>query len=342
MASKVKIVLASDSEGESEASNEEASVVESGEDSASPDSDVDELEDLDEKVIPELIKEVKSDDEIEDAEYQPEEKASEAESSSDEDAEPDAGKSDEENVGMEDIDDVANIVFDDVDPDEDAGDEEEPAEEADAVDQEVEGGGDDIFEDKKSKPVKRKTLKRRIFPFLQKKKHIVRSDPREPPEYHSLDIRASCREFLQSQLKMDSKEFTVFEKSIFNAGARRSANRDLTVDSVEFKTIYLEIARYVVGAYGKLKKNEIIQELKTDTYGFKSKLFVSAQELEQREQAKIKNPMDVKEDANYPCPKCGGIKAFRQKVVDRSGDEGYSMRLWCQEQKCKFAWRLTG
>jgi len=100
--------------------------------------------------------------------------------------------------------------------------------------------------------------------------------------------------------------------------------------------------RYVTGAINTIKLEQIEKELDLDNFKFDSILFSKAKDLELKEQEKIKNPMDCQEDANYPCPRCKGIKSFRQRAQLRSGDEGTSLLLWCQNKTCGFHWRING
>jgi DNA-directed RNA polymerase subunit M/transcription elongation factor TFIIS len=263
----------------------------------------------------------------EDEEYQPQQSDSDGEKSEDE-------KSENE----DELEDLFGISEEDIVPEDNPDiDEEVP----------IELEGDDegrIFEDsrKKKGAPRRKETKRRLFPFIQKKRRMSQVEARDAPEYHSLEVRNSTREFFLSSLKIEEKEVVTSERSIFNASVRATTGEDLTIDSIEFKRKYLEIVRYFIGAYGKIKKSEILAELKQDIHSSKSVLFSKAREAEKIEHSKIRNPTDVEENISYPCPKCKGIKAFRSKRQLRGGDEGQSMLLWCVNKTCQHHWRING
>ncbi len=253
-----------------------------------------------------------------------------------------SGEDEGEKSEEEEPDEEEEILNDLPDEDEELADE-DPIPEEDAPDLEEH---EQIFEDtrKKKAPPKRKEARRKLFPFIQKKRRAAQAEARDAPEFYSLEVRGSARGWMETSLGVESKEVIIFEKAIFNAAARQAGeiNSDMESDSVQFKTLYVEIVRYFMGAWTTLKKSEILAELRGDKHSSESVLFDKAREEERKEQDKIKNPMDVQEDANYPCPRCKGIKTFRQRINDRGGDEATSLRLWCHDRACGFSWRLAG
>jgi DNA-directed RNA polymerase subunit M/transcription elongation factor TFIIS len=209
---------------------------------------------------------------------------------------------------------------------------------------ENEDAGEEV---KKRKTTSRsKTIKRRLFPFIQAKRKAVQSEMRDPPFFYAarLRVRQETVEYLQSESKLEPEIAEKLEKTIATTTARifKSEGLQPVVQSVIFKERYLEILRYVVGALLSLSIDEIIQELKTDVYGYKSKLYASEHKIDIEIEDKIKNPDDVTEDPNYPCPKCGGIKHTRLIIQDRSGDEGASLTLWCESKACGKKWKIGG
>jgi DNA-directed RNA polymerase subunit M/transcription elongation factor TFIIS len=209
------------------------------------------------------------------------------------------------------------------------------------------GDEDNDFEDKRKRPAakNRKDVKRRLFPFIQKDRRLARANKREAPEYWEMDMRELVPGFLEKLGGLTSKGCGILENAVYNATARYFQLEDRIIpedDSIEFKKTYWNILRYVVGAWSKMSKKEILEEIKTDKWGFKSKLFSKAQEMERLLEQKIKQPDEVTEDSNYPCPKCHGIRHTRLRVQDRSGDEAGSLRLWCSNTSCGYGWRITG
>jgi DNA-directed RNA polymerase subunit M/transcription elongation factor TFIIS len=218
----------------------------------------------------------------------------------------------------------------------------------DAPDEIIDNDNEDTGEEvKKRKTTTRsRTIKRRLFPFIQAKRKAVQSELRDPPFFYAanLRVRQETVEYLQSESKLEPEIAKTLEKAIATATARifKAEGIEPVVQSVIFKERYLEILRYVVGALISLQIDEIIQELKTDSYGYKSKLYASEHKIDVEIEDKIKNPDDVTEDPNYPCPKCGGIKHTRLIIQDRSVDEGASLTLWCESKACGKKWKIRG
>lgn len=218
------------------------------------------------------------------------------------------------------------------------------------------GIGDDEndFEEKRKRSTtkNRKDVKRRLFPFIQKDRKLARANERNPPDYWGLDMRKLVPGFLEKLGGLTSKGCSVLENAIYHATTRcfqdtvsnsETEDQDESIeDSIEFKKTYWNILRHVVGAWKQMSKKEILEEVKTDKWGLKSKLFIKPQETEQLLEQKIRQPDEVTEDSNYPCPKCRGIRHTRLRVQDRSGDEAGSLRLWCSNSSCGHGWRITG
>ncbi len=254
--------------------------------------------------------------------------------------------SDEDKEDQEEEDLLLNLDNDQDGQDEQEGQDDTENQE-DIIEDDTEEG--QIFEDNKRKKTvaRKKCIKKRLFPFLKKKKQS-KCEPRGPPIYHSLDIREHTKEFLHSTMMIPEDETSKYEKLIYNASVRKlkkSAKKftnELTADADEFKMTYLEILRYFIGAYTTMSKPNIINELKTDTYGWASKLHEKSIEVEAKEINKIKNPVDVSEYPDNPCPSCKGIKLFVSKKQTSGGDEGQSIYLWCQSKGCGYSWKIKG
>lgn len=196
---------------------------------------------------------------------------------------------------------------------------------------------------------KRKT-KRRVFPFIQKRKRAgTAASARPVPLYHTLDdIRDTAKEFLQGILKdATPKDVTTLEKIGFNAAVRLSKrtypDRTLTLDDPEFRALYVQIWRDVSHSLASPDLPKIISDLKSDQIGHQSHSFDGPRARYDAEIKAIKDPVEeAQEDSNYPCPKCKGIRVTKIRRVDRSGDEGISLRLYCANRTCGYEWRLTG
>lgn len=274
-----------------------------------------------------------------------EEVEKEYESDSDQDSDEEEKELEEETYNDEDLlEELYEEENEDVveDGEENAGD--DPPD--DAVDTGV-GDDDNDFEEKRKRATtkNRKDIKRRLFPFIQKDRRLARANERDPPEYWGFDMREAASGFLEKLGGLTKKGCSVMENAIYAATSRyfQLANRIIPEDdSIEFKRSYWDVLRHVVGAWNLMSKKEILEEIKTDKWGLKSKLFIKAQETEQLLEQKIKQPDEVTEDNNYPCPKCRGIRHTRLRVQDRSGDEAGSLRLWCANSSCGHGWRITG
>jgi DNA-directed RNA polymerase subunit M/transcription elongation factor TFIIS len=217
----------------------------------------------------------------------------------------------------------------------------------DAPDEIFEGDEDGGEEVKKRKTASRsKIIKRRLFPFIQAKRKAVQSEMRDPPLFYAnnLRVRQEAVEYLQKTCKLDPEMAAKLEKAIATATARIFKNDGVqpVVQSIIFKEQYIEILRYVIGAFSSLQLQEIIDELKIDNYGYKSKLYVAEHAIDKDAEDKIRNPDDVSDDPNYPCPKCKGTKHTRLLIQDRSGDEGMSLTLWCENKTCGRKWKIRG
>jgi hypothetical protein len=283
-----------------------------------------------------------ADVELEEAEeYVGEEENSD--SSDDEEAQPvDDEKSEEEEPDEDDFlgaleneDDVP------VEEEEGATVEDFPAE----IDEDDGGGG---FEEEKKKkaPPKRKG-KRKIFPFIPKKKRLAQAEDRPAPEYHDegMDVREKGKELIAGLIGHDSaKEIKVAERAIYNATARQFQDRDdVEVTSLIFKKSYMENLRFsCVALSDPSRRKQVLDELKEGTNGWKSSQFSRARDLEKRAQDKLSNVGEAQENPDYPCPGCKGILSFKHKTQIRSGDEGASILLWCYNSDCKRHWRING
>ena len=207
-----------------------------------------------------------------------------------------------------------------------------------------------VFENRTKKVTSKRKGKRKLFPFIQKKKHLVAIEARELPEYYVIDVRDKAKLFMTSVLHLDEAEVAKFEVAIYNATARElipkawEHKEEITTESSKFKCTYMELLRYFIGAIGcNMNKKDILLELRTDNHMWKSKMFTEAQEKEKNDIDRIKNPTKVLEDPNYKCPTCKSMQVFRKKVQDRSGDESGSLKLWCLDKKCpQPPWRITG
>lgn len=215
--------------------------------------------------------------------------------------------------------------------------------------EEIFGDGDEETgeEVKKRKSTSRsRTVKRRLFPFIQAKRKAIQSELRDPPLFYALGVRVRQETitYLQSECKMEAEIVKKLEKAIATATARifKSEGIQPVVQSIVFKESYLEILRYTMGALLSLSIDEVIDELNADNYGYKSKLYASEHAIDKEMEDKIKNPDDVTDDPNYPCPKCGGTKHTRLLIQDRSGDEGASLTLWCESKACGKKWKIRG
>lgn len=294
-------------------------------DSEEPEEESEETEELDDV---ENLEELEEKDEDSDQDSEDEEKEQEDETYNDEDLLEELYEEENEDIIEEGVDEAGNDP-----PDE-------------AIDAGV-GDEDNDFEEKKKRaPAKnRKDVKRRLFPFIQKDRRLAKANERDPPEYWGLNMRELTPGFLEKLGGLTSKGCGVLENAIYNASARYFQLSDRIVpedDSIDFKKTYWNILRHVVGAWNQMSKKEILEEVKTDKWGLKSKLFSKAQATEQLLEQKIRQPDEVTEDSNYPCPKCHGIRHTRLRVQDRSGDEAGSLRLWCSNSSCGHGWRITG
>jgi len=288
--------------------------------------------------------EVENVEELENDNAEGEEDEKEYESGSDQNSEEDEEKEDEQEA-YNDENELLEAFYEE-ENDETAeleGEEENemPEESADA------GNDENDFEEKRKRTTtkNRKDVKRRLFPFIQKDRRLARANERDSPEYFGVDIRELTVGFLEQLGGLTKKGCSVMENAIHAATPRyfQYMGRNIPEDdSIEFKRTYWDILRHVVGAWNLMSKKEILEEVKTDRWGLKSKLFIKAQETEQLLEQKIKQPDEVTEDSNYPCPKCRGIRHTRLRVQDRSGDEAGSLRLWCANSACGHGWRITG
>lgn len=219
-----------------------------------------------------------------------------------------------------------------------------------------EGDDGNVFEDKRKKPTKKKSIKKKLFPFIQKKKKKGITIPRPELEYEqeNIDIRETTISLLdkfilnnQSKVSITSRQL---ERIVFNLTIRLIEDDikkvdyevDYSEDTNIFKNVYIEIVRHCIG-YMITKPNELdllVNELKSNIYHWKSKLYTFEYEQNKKELDKINNPALVSENPDYPCPKCKCIKAYTSTKQLRGGDEGESKIFTCAQ--CTFRWRING
>lgn len=292
-------------------------------------------------------------------------------------SEDDDDDEEENEIIDEDEEDVIDEEYQDIDKstdDEDEDDDEENEEEIDLeniieeegddvdlenmIDQDEEeiNNDEDMFDDdkdeqtfegtKRKKISSRKKISRKIFPFIQKKRKKCVQIQRKKLEFVDLDVRQTNKSFLTNIItNYTSKNIIQLERNIFNATVRKCKNlklEEISEDEIEFKKIYLEITKYVISAIKQINIEEIIQELKLDTYGWKSRIFQKAMIEEEKEINKIKNPIQSSENPDNPCPKCKGIMSFKVLRQLRGGDEGQSALFWCSSKQCGHHWRVNG
>lgn len=259
-------------------------------------------------------------------------------------------QSDEEDEDVEeDVDDDSSLENGDDNDDNDENDENDAPDEDDIQDDDYSGlaaGGDDdqVFDTTQKRKVttRKKVLKKKLFPFLQKKKRKTVEDDRETPEYFALDIRDKSVTYLNTLFSVSDKKISNLERNIYNAAVRSCGDEISSTDSHEFKTLYMNILKYVSGASVNLTTTDIIKELKCDNHGWKSSVFQEAIKTEQAEMEKIKNPATLSEYPDHKCYKCGGIRHFRRLMQMRGGDEGQSALFWCGNKACGANWRING
>jgi len=105
----------------------------------------------------------------------------------------------------------------------------------DAVDDDEEGGIS--REPTAKKVVKRKDAKRRIFPFIQKKKHIFQIDTRSEPIFITLDkddIRKTTKSLMKKDFNLSDKQLELLEKKIYNATVRECKRKETKL-KLDFK-----------------------------------------------------------------------------------------------------------
>lgn len=229
--------------------------------------------------------------------------------------------------------------------DEDEVNQEEDDQEEDAADEAAGGTEGEIFEDaRKKKPnVRRRATKKKLFPFLKKKRREY-AQARDAPKYTEIDVRKTGKNLLL-KMGVDEKDSVTIDKLIYNSSIRRCRAENvenLTSRSIELKKSYLEIFKYYIGARNNISEDQIFKELKSDLHGWKSLLFSEAIALENKDIDKIKNPENLADYPDHPCNKCGGIRHFRKIKQVRSGDEGQSAFFWCGTKGCSGNWRVNG
>jgi hypothetical protein len=319
-----------DSSEEVEESESDSGTESSEMDTSEEESDEDEEDDDEENSGEEKKGQTESEQDISENEMDTEDedeasdKTSGSDNSDDEDEEEDDLTDDEDNQAGQDDKDNEDVECEVVEGDEDGM----------------------IYEDSKRKKstTRKRSKKRRIFPFLQKKKNKSVIDDRIGLEYHSFeDIREQTREYLMS---MNFEEDSlIYEKAIYNATARlckKDNLMDITIDSIEFKDRYVNILRYFIGAVNTIGIEKTIIELRTDKWGWNSELFAEAIKAEQQELNKIKNPMQATENPDNPCPRCNGKRSYKIVRQLRGGDEGLSALFWCDNKSCNHHWRVNG
>ena len=169
---------------------------------------------------------------------------------------------------------------------------------------------DPTFEGK-TKSTQRKCIKKKLFPFLKKRKKVI-VEIRDPPEYIEMEnMRGASRSLL---LSIDKERHLALEKCIYNCAVRQS--KKSIVDTwcaeestiVRFKHVYMIILSQVIGSYiDQIDPSKIMNELNENKYAWDSSLFFEAETKERLEIEKIKNPESLQHFPRYPCGKCGGI-----------------------------------
>jgi DNA-directed RNA polymerase subunit M/transcription elongation factor TFIIS len=216
---------------------------------------------------------------------------------------------------------------------------------------EVDDEGDDgnIFEDKRKKPIKKKATKKKLFPFIQKKKKKNSSISRPEINYcnFDFDVRNSTISFL-NKLNLESYTEKQIERLIFNFTVRKlnseQKDSDFDYDYSEetnlFKSSYIETVRHCLGCILSNNLKMFVDELKKDIFGWESNIFQLEKEKQRKEIDKIKNPALVTENPDHPCPKCKCTRSFGVKKQLRGGDEGESKLFTCEQ--CSYRWRING
>jgi DNA-directed RNA polymerase subunit M/transcription elongation factor TFIIS len=206
---------------------------------------------------------------------------------------------------------------------------------------EFDNGGDDTFtfeDNKRKKATRRKVTKKKLFPFIQKKKRITGTEERQEDNYLSIDIRKTTLQFLTDYVNshgksLNEREPAIFEKAIYEAS--------LISGCMDCQK-YLDTVKYFVGAFESLKKKDIIAEIRRASGGWSSVLFKNASDAEKHEIDKLLNPLEASDNPDYPCPRCRSTKSYRSIKNLRSGDEGASALFLCGNRSCGFRWRING
>lgn len=223
----------------------------------------------------------------------------------------------------------------------DEDEEEEEIEEDCCVPADIDEEMDMVFNKNESKKKSVKTSKKKLFPFIQKKKHKEVVNIRNPPEFVNLVVRETAKPLISR--KFPSKSTDNIEKLIYNCTVRECKKeflKGVNVNSLIFKTKYLNILYHIIGCPAE-NVTEVISELKQDLYGWTSFMYKQGIEIERKELEKLQNPEMVNEYPDNPCSKCGGIKHFMQRKQLRGGDEGQTIMFWCENSRCKHYWTLS-
>jgi DNA-directed RNA polymerase subunit M/transcription elongation factor TFIIS len=253
-----------------------------------------------------------------------------------EDVEEEGDERDEE--GDEQVEEGEEL--EDEDFNEEIDDQDNQPEEQD-IELDIDTGGDDsfIFEDnKRKKATRRKLTKKKLFPFVQKKKKVSEPLERQEHNYLSMKIRESTVEFLTNYCNsigksLNNNEPITFEKSIYEASLDKG---------ILNKNVYVHNVKYFIGAFEELKKQNIITEIRSKNTLWTSSLFQKAITHEQNEINKLLNPLEASDNPDYPCPRCKSTKSYKSIKNLRSGDEGASALFLCGSRDCGFRWRING
>lgn len=245
-----------------------------------------------------------------------------------------------------DKDDEDSSSSDEEEEEENADDEED--EEADPDEKDMDETEDnegyefeDFSVDEKKKQTK-KTMSKKLFPFLNKRKKIE-IEPRDDDRFLQLEVRASAKPILISRFK--ESEYEKIEKTIYNYSVRecKKLGIKLTLKNPTFKTVYVKTLTHVIGTPDD-KITIILKELSENISEWNSSLYQEGKDIEKKDLEKIKNPEVLSEYPNNPCPnpKCRGTKHFMRKVQTRAADEGMSAKFWCGNKECKEHWTVHG
>ena len=145
----------------------------------------------------------------------------------------------------------------------------------------------------------------------------------------SKTVRNAVTKTLKTEGKFSDKDAKKYEKLIFEMCKRIAAEEGMTIKHVYERCSYEKVGQLLV-ADGSV--SAIVKDIEQNIIGWDSSVYDRFHELQGQEVSDLIKGITLQK-GEFPCRTCGTKECYWWQEQTRSGDEGFTIFVWCS--KCK-------